>query len=238
MGQRHRFETIAVHGGQESADASTLSRGVPIYRTSSYVFKSTEHGANLFALKELGNIYSRLTNPTNAILEERVTQLEGGAASVAVGSGTAAVFYSIITLAQVGDEIVSANNLYGGTYTRFEAILPALGIKTVFVDPKNPENFAAAITPKTKALYVETIGNPVLDVVDIEAIAAIAHRNGLPLIVDATFTTPPSVPSDRARSRHRGQFLDEVAWRAWDRDWRHHHRRRQVQLERGENIRC
>jgi O-acetylhomoserine (thiol)-lyase len=190
MGHKHRFETIAVHGGQESADPSTLSRGVPIYRTSSYVFTSTEHGANLFALKELGNIYSRLTNPTNAVLEERITQLEGGAASVAVGSGTAAVFYAIITLAQAGDEIVSANNLYGGTYTQFEAILPALGIKTVFVDPKNPEHFAAAITPKTKALFVETIGNPVLDFVDIEAIAAVAHRHGLPLIVDATFTTP------------------------------------------------
>jgi O-acetylhomoserine (thiol)-lyase len=190
MGQKYRFETIAVHGGQEMADPATLSRGVPIYRTSSFVFKSTEHGANLFALKELGNIYSRLTNPTNAVLEERVTQLEGGAASVAVGSGTAAVFYAVITLAQVGDEIVSANNLYGGTYTQFEAILPALGIKTVFVDPKNPDNFANAITAKTKALYVETIGNPVLDFVDIAAVAAIAHRNGLPLIVDATFTTP------------------------------------------------
>jgi O-acetylhomoserine (thiol)-lyase len=129
-------------------------------------------------------------NPTNAVLEERVTALEGGAASVAVASGTSAVFYAIITLAKEGDEIVSANNLYGGTFTQFDAILPALGIKTTFVDPRNPENFSAAITPRTKALFVETIGNPVLDVTDIGAVAAVAHRHGIPLIVDATFTTP------------------------------------------------
>ena len=138
----------------------------------------------------MGNIYSRLTNPTNTVLEDRITALEGGAASVAVASGTSAIFYAIITLAQAGDEIVSANNLYGGTYTQFESILPALGIKTHFVDPKDPENFQKAITPKTKALYIETIGNPVLDVTDIRAIADVAHRNGIPLIVDGTFTTP------------------------------------------------
>ena len=186
--KKYRFETLALHAGQP-VDA-TLSRGVPVYRTSSYLFKSTEHAANLFALKELGNIYTRLMNPTTDILEQRVTQLEGGAASVALASGTAAIFNTIITLAEAGDEIVSANNLYGGTYTQFDAILPKLGIKVKFVDPKDPLNFERAITDKTRALFIETIGNPVLDYTDVKAIADVAHRNGLPLIVDATFTTP------------------------------------------------
>ena len=186
--EHYRFETLALHAGQ-TVDA-TQSRGVPVYRTSSYLFKSTEHAANLFALKELGNIYTRLMNPTTDILEQRVTQLEGGAASVALASGTAAIFYAIITLAEAGDEIVSANNLYGGTYTQFDAILPKLGITVKFVDPKDPANFERAITPKTRALFIETIGNPVLDYTDVKAIAEVAHRNGLPLIVDATFTTP------------------------------------------------
>jgi O-acetylhomoserine (thiol)-lyase len=186
--KKYRFETLALHAGQP-VDA-TQSRGVPVYRTTSYVFKNTEHAANLFALKELGNIYTRLQNPTTDILEQRVAQLEGGAASVAVASGTSAIFNAIITLAEAGDEIVSANNLYGGTYTQFDAILPKLGINVKFVDPKNPENFQKAITPKTRALFVETIGNPVLDYTDIKAVADVAHRNGLPLIVDATFTTP------------------------------------------------
>ncbi|MFA6342614.1 MAG: O-acetylhomoserine aminocarboxypropyltransferase/cysteine synthase family protein [Fibrobacteraceae bacterium] len=188
--KNYRFETLSVQAGQETLDPQTLSRGYPVYRTTAFVFKNAEHGANLFALKELGNVYGRLNNPTTAVLEDRITQLEGGAASVAVASGTSAIFYAIITLAQAGDEIVSANNLYGGTYTQFEAILPALGIKTHFVDPKDPENFRKAITPKTRALYIETIGNPVLDVADIRAIADIAHDNGIPLIVDATFSTP------------------------------------------------
>jgi len=186
--KNYRFETLALHAGQ-TVDA-TQSRGVPVYRTSSYLFKSTEHAANLFALKELGNIYTRLMNPTTDVLEQRVTQLEGGAASVALASGTAAIFYAIITLAEAGDEIVSANNLYGGTYTQFDAILPKLGISVKFVDPKTPANFEKAITDKTKAIFIETIGNPVLDYTDVKAIAEVAHRNGLPLIVDATFTTP------------------------------------------------
>ena len=189
MTKSYRPETIALHGGQEP-DSATLSRAVPIYRTSSYVFRNTEHAANLFALKELGNIYTRLGNPTQDVLEQRISQLEGGAASLALASGTTAIFYAIITLAQAGDEIVSANNLYGGTYTQFDSILPALGIKVHFVDPKDPENYQKAITAKTRALYLETIGNPLLDVADIEKIAAVAHRNGLPLIVDATFSTP------------------------------------------------
>lgn len=186
--KNYRFETLALHAGQ-ALDA-TLSRGVPVYRTSSYVFKNTEHAANLFALKELGNIYTRMMNPTTDVLEQRVSQLEGGAASVAVASGTSAIFYAIITLAEAGDEIVSANNLYGGTYTQFEAILPKLGINTKFVDAKDPKNFEKAITEKTRAFFVETIGNPALDYVDIKAIAEIAHKNGIPLIVDGTFTTP------------------------------------------------
>ena len=185
-----RFETLAVHSGQETLDPQTLSRGYPVHRTAAYVFKNAEHGANLFALKELGNVYGRLNNPTVAVLEERITKLEGGAASVAVASGTSAIFYAIITLAQKGDHIVAANNLYGGTYTQFEAILPGFGIDTTFVDPKDPENFQKAIKPNTKAIYIETIGNPVLDFVDVDAIAAVAHKNGLPLIVDGTFTTP------------------------------------------------
>lgn len=186
--KKYRFETQALHAGQP-VDA-TFSRGVPVYRTSSYLFKNTQHASDLFALKELGNIYSRLSNPTTDILDQRITELEGGAASVAVASGTSAIFYTIITLAQGGDEIVSANNLYGGTYTQFDAILPKFGIKVKFVDPGNPENFKKAITAKTKALYIETIGNPVLDFTDVKAVADIAHAHGIPLIVDATFTTP------------------------------------------------
>jgi O-acetylhomoserine (thiol)-lyase len=185
----YRPETIALHGGQVP-DPTTLSLGVPIHRTSSYVFKNTEHAANLFGLKELGNIYTRIGNPTQDVLEQRISQLEGGAASLALASGTSAIFYAIITLARAGDEIVSANNLYGGTYTQFDAILPSLGIKVNFVDPKDPENFQKAITETTRAIFVETIGNPTLDVVDIQRIAEVAHRNGLPLIVDATFSTP------------------------------------------------
>ncbi len=183
------FETEAVHGGQ-TPDPATLSRGVPVYRTSSFVFKSAEHAANLFALKEFGNIYSRLGNPTNAVLEDRVTALEGGAASVAAASGTAAIFNTIVTIAKVGDEIVAASNLYGGTYTLFDAILPDLGITAKFADARDPKSFERAIGAKTKLIYVETIGNPVLDVADIPAIAAIAKKHSLPLVVDGTFTTP------------------------------------------------
>jgi O-acetylhomoserine (thiol)-lyase len=184
----YRFETLALHGGQV-VDATT-SRGVPIYRTSSYVFPTTERAANLFALKELGNIYSRIMNPTQDVLEQRVSLLENGAASVAFASGTAAIFNTIVTIMGQGDEIVSANNLYGGTYTMFDAILPNLGITVKFVKPDDPKNFEKAITPKTRALFIETIGNPVLDVTDVAEVAKVAHAHGLPLIVDATFTTP------------------------------------------------
>ncbi len=184
-----KLETLCLHGGAEP-DPTTLSRAVPIHRTSSYVFKSTEHAANLFGLKELGNIYTRLMNPTHDVLEQRVALMDGGAAALALASGTSGVFYSIINICQAGDEIVSANDLYGGTYTQFNDILPQFGIKVNFVDPTDPENFAKAITPKTKALFCETVSNPALHVADLERISQIAHDNGLPLIVDATFTTP------------------------------------------------
>jgi O-acetylhomoserine (thiol)-lyase len=186
--KQYHFETLALHAGQTIDE--TQSRGVPVYRTSSYLFKSTQHGANLFSLKELGNIYTRLMNPTTDVLEQRIAQLEGGAASVALASGTSAIFYSILTLAEAGDNIVSANNLYGGTYTQFDAILPKLGITVKFVDPKDPQNFQKAIDGKTRAVFIETIGNPVLDFTDVKSVADIAHKNGIPLIVDATFTTP------------------------------------------------
>jgi O-acetylhomoserine (thiol)-lyase len=187
--KKYRFETLALHAGQ-ATEPTTLSRGVPVYRTSSYLFKDTEHAANLFALKEPGNIYTRITNPTTDMLEQRITALEGGAASVAVASGTSAIHYTVINIASAGDEILAANNLYGGTYTMFDAILPQMGIKTNFVNPLDPENFRRGITPRTKLIYIETIGNPVLDFTDVQAAADIAHEHGIPLVVDATFTTP------------------------------------------------
>lgn len=184
-----KLETQCLHAGT-TPDPSTNSRAIAVHRTSSYVFDDTGHAARLFALQELGNIYSRIMNPTQDALEQRMAALEGGAAGLAHASGTSAIFNSINTICRSGDEIVSANNLYGGTFTMFNDILPQFGITTNFVDPNEPENFAAAITPNTKALYCETLSNPACDVADIEAIAEIAHANGLPLIVDATFTTP------------------------------------------------
>ncbi|MCC5805233.1 MAG: O-acetylhomoserine aminocarboxypropyltransferase/cysteine synthase [Opitutales bacterium] len=184
-----KLETLCLHVGCEP-DPTTLARAVPVHRTSSYVFHNTEHAANLFALKELGNIYSRIMNPTQDALEQRVAALEGAPAALALASGTSAVFYTIINLAQAGDEIVSANNLYGGTFTQFDNILPQLGIKVRFVDPRDPENFAKAITDKTRALFCETVGNPSLDISDLEAIAEIARAHKLPLVVDSTFSTP------------------------------------------------
>ena len=189
MSQDRKFETLCLHAGQEP-DPTTTSRGVAVHRTSSYVFKSTEHAANLFALKELGNIYTRIMNPTQDVLEQRIAALEGGAAALALSSGTSAVYYSIINLCAAGDEIVSANNLYGGTYTMFDSILPQFDIHANFVDPRNPNNFERAITEKTRGIFIETIGNPVLEFVDIDAVAAIAQKHNLPLIVDATFTSP------------------------------------------------
>jgi len=184
-----KFETTALHAGQ-TIDPQTLSRGVPIYRTSGYMFKNTEHAANLFALKELGNIYTRIGNPTQDVLEQRMAQLEGGGAALALSSGTSAIFYSIINICMHGDEIVSANNLYGGTFSQFDTILPQFGIKVHMVDPSDLENFEAAINEKTRALYCETIGNPTLNMIDLEGLAKIANKHHLPLIVDSTFTPP------------------------------------------------
>ena len=184
-----KFETLCLHAGQQP-DPATNARGIPIHRTSSYVFNSTEHAANLFALKELGNIYTRIMNPTQDVLEQRVAALEGGAAALALSSGTSAVYYAIINLCAAGDEVVSANNLYGGTYTMFDSILPQFDIHVNFVDSRNPQNFEQAITEKTRAVFIETVGNPVLELTDIGAVAEIAHKHNLPLVVDGTFTTP------------------------------------------------
>ena len=189
MSEDYKFETLCLHAGQQP-DPATNARGIPIHRTSSYVFNSTEHAANLFALKEPGNIYTRIMNPTQDVLEQRVAALEGGAAALALSSGTSAVYYAIINLCAAGDEVVSANNLYGGTYTMFDSILPQFDIHVNFVDSRNPQNFEQAITEKTRAVFIETVGNPVLELTDIGAVAEIAHKHNLPLVVDGTFTTP------------------------------------------------
>lgn len=184
-----RFETLAVHGGQEP-DVATGSRAVPIYQTTAYNFKDADHAANLFGLKESGNIYSRIMNPTTDVFEKRVAMLENGIAALAFSSGHAAIAASILNIAQAGDEVVSSTTLYGGTYNMFAYNLPKYGINVNFVDASDPENFAKAITPKTKALYAESIGNPKADILDIEAVAKIAHEHGIPLIVDSTFASP------------------------------------------------
>jgi len=186
-----KFDTICLHGGSEP-DPTTTARAVPIYRTTAFQFKNTEHAANLFALKELGNIYSRLMNPTTDVLEKRVCMLEGAheMAGLGLASGTSGVFYSIINLAQAGDNIVSARNLYGGTYTQFNDILPKFGITVKFVDSNDPQNFADAIDDKTRAVFCESVSNPALEIVDLEAVAKVAHDAGLPLVVDSTFSTP------------------------------------------------
>jgi len=186
-----KLETLCLHGGSQP-DPTTLSRAVPIYRTSSFVFKNSEHAANLFALRELGNIYTRLMNPTTDVLEKRVALLEGAheMAGLGLASGTSAIFYSIINLAEAGDNIVAARNLYGGTYTQFQSILPALGIQVRFVDSRDPENFAKAIDGRTRALFCETVSNPALEISDLQAIGRISRAHGIPLIVDSTFSTP------------------------------------------------
>ncbi|BCJ88582.1 homocysteine synthase [Effusibacillus dendaii] len=183
------LETLSVHAGQE-ADPTTGSRAVPIYQTTSYVFRNTEHAANLFSLAEPGNIYTRIMNPTQDVFEKRVAALEGGVGALATASGQSAITYSILNIAGPGDEIVSSTNLYGGTYNLFAITLKKLGIDVKFVDPDDPENFRRAITERTKAVYAETIGNPRIDVLDIRAVADIAHAAGLPLIIDNTFPSP------------------------------------------------
>lgn len=180
-----KIETLALHGGQE-ADPTTGSRAVPIYQTTSYQFKNTEHAANLFGLKEFGNIYTRLMNPTTDVFEKRIALLEGGVGALATSSGQSAITIALLNIAQAGDEIVSADNLYGGTYTLFHYTFPRLGIKVNFVSSNDLDAFQKAITPKTKAIYAESIGNPKLDVTDLEGLAKIAHKNGIPFILDNT----------------------------------------------------
>ena len=181
--------TLCLHAGQ-IPDAVTGSRAAPIYQTTSYVFDSAEHAASLFNLQTFGNVYSRLSNPTVAVLEERVAALEGGRAALAVSSGQAAQMCAILTLLEEGDELLSSSTLYGGTYSQFDVTFRRFGIHTNFVDPSDPENFRAAITPKTKAIYAETMGNPQVNVLDIRAVADIAHEAGIPLVIDNTFASP------------------------------------------------
>jgi len=183
------FETLCLHAGQ-LPDAATASRATPIYQTTSYVFDSTDHAASLFNLQTFGNVYSRMMNPTNAILEERLATLEGGRAGLVVGSGMAAQMVALLTLLEAGDDLVASRTLYGGTYSQFDYTFRRMGINTIFVDPDDPENFARAITPATKAVYGETIGNPLNNVFDIAAVADIAHDAGVPLVMDNTFGTP------------------------------------------------
>src|SRR5947208_1889718 len=183
------FSTRALHAGHRP-DSDTGSRAVPIYQTTSYVFDDTEHAANLFNLQRFGNIYTRIMNPTTAVFEERMAALERGVGALAVGSGQAAQFIALSSLLETGDEIVAAKTLYGGTYTQFDVTFRRFGIQTTFVDPDDPENFRHAITPRTRVLYGETIGNPRMNVLDIAAVAAIAHENNLPLMIDNTFASP------------------------------------------------
>ena len=189
-GSNDKFETLQIHAGQEELDPATDSRAVPIYMTTSYVFKDSAQAAGRFALAEPGNIYTRLMNPTSSVFEERMTALEGGVGALATASGSAAITYAIQNIALAGDHIVSSTNLYGGTFNLFANTLREQGIETTFVDPFDPSNFEKAIKENTKLLYTETLGNPNSDVVDLEAISAIAHKHGIPLIVDSTFTSP------------------------------------------------
>jgi len=186
----YKFETLQLHVGQETPDPATDSRAVPIYATTSYVFKDSAQAAGRFGLTEGGNIYTRLMNPTSDVFEKRIAALEGGAAALATASGSAAISYAIQNIAIAGDHIVSSTNLYGGTHNLFANTLKEQGLNTTFVDPSDPENFEKAIQPNTKLLYAETLGNPNSDVIDLEAIAAIAHKHGIPFIVDSTFATP------------------------------------------------
>jgi O-acetylhomoserine (thiol)-lyase len=185
----YRAETLALHAGQE-VDPTTKSRAVPIYQTTSYVFDDADHAARLFGLEEFGNIYTRLMNPTTDVLEKRVAALEGGVAALAVASGQSAISLALLTLAHAGDEIVASTSLYGGTYSLFRYTLPQLGLTVRFVDPSDPENFRCAINDKTRAVFAETLGNPKLDTLDIAAVAAIAHENGVPLVIDNTVASP------------------------------------------------
>ena len=191
INKKYRFETLQLHVGQEKADPTTDARAVPIYASTSYVFHDSQHAADRFGLKDPGNIYGRLTNPTQSVFEERIASLEGGVAALAVASGAAAVSYTIQALAKSGENIVSAKTIYGGTYNYFAHTLPQLAdVTTTFIDPYENSAFEAAIDSKTKAIFIETLGNPNSNVIDIEAVSAIAHKHGIPLVIDNTFATP------------------------------------------------
>src|SRR5918999_1654318 len=187
--REYGFDTLALHAGQE-VDSATTARAVPIYQSTSYVFQDTDHAANLFSLAEQGNIYTRIMNPTTDVFEQRVALLEKGVGALATASGQAAETLSILNIMGAGDELVSAAGLYGGTYNLFHYTLPKIGINVKFVDDRDPENFRAAITPNTKAVFAETVGNPSLNTLDIEGVAAVAHEAGIPLIIDNTLPSP------------------------------------------------
>ena len=190
MSRNYKFETLQLHVGQEKPDSATGARAVPIYLTSSYVFNNSKHAEDRFGLRDAGNIYGRLTNPTQDVFEQRVAALEGGVGALATASGASAIYYAVIALAKAGDNIVAGNNIYGGTYNLFEHTLKDFNISTTFVDPSDPDNFRKAIKDNTKLVFIETLGNPNSDVIDIEAIAKIAHENKIPLVVDNTFASP------------------------------------------------
>jgi O-acetylhomoserine (thiol)-lyase len=188
--KKYAFETIQLHAGQEKADPVTDARAVPIYATTSYVFHNSQHAADRFGLRDAGNIYGRLTNPTQGVFEERIAALEGGVAALAVASGAAAISYTVQALTKAGENIVSSKTIYGGTYNYLAHTLPLYGVTTTFVDPEEEGSFEKAINAKTKAIFIETLGNPNSNVIDIEAVAKIAHKHGIPLVIDSTFATP------------------------------------------------
>ena len=190
MSRNYKFETLQLHVGQEKPDSATGARAVPIYLTSSYVFNNSKHAEDRFGLRDAGNIYGRLTNPTQDVFEQRVAALEGGVGALATASGASAIYYAVIALAKAGDNIVAGNNIYGGTYNLFEHTLKDFNINTTFVDPSDPDNFRKAIKDNTKLIFIETLGNPNSDVIDIEAIAKVAHEAKIPLVVDNTFASP------------------------------------------------
>ncbi len=208
-GQKYGFETLALHGGQEP-DAATNSRAVPIYQTTAYLFNDADHASNLFNLSEMGNIYTRIMNPTSDVFEQRMAQLEGGVGALAVGSGQAAEFLAILNILGVGDELLAATSLYGGTYNLFHHTLPKVGIKVNFTDPSDPENFRRALTDRTRAIYAESVGNPRLDTLDIEAVAQIAHRGRYPADHRQHVAQSVSFASAGARGGYRRPLGNEV----------------------------
>ena len=224
------FATRTLHAGYEP-DPTTGSRAVPIYQTTSYNFRDTDHAAALFALAEMGNIYTRIMNPTTGVLEERMASLEGGVGALAAASGHAAQTMAILTLCSQGDHIVTSSRLYGGTYNQFSYTFPRMGIDVTFVDPREPEAFEKAIRPNTKIIYGETLGNPDITVFPFEEVSAIAQKHSIPLMIDNTFATAVPVPTARARREHRDEQRDKVPRRARDDDRWRHHRRRQLRLD-------